>query len=124
MYRYTRDHVWILLENGRARIGLSDFAQKELGDMAYIELPEVGRTVSRGDALCSIDSLKSASEIYAPVSGTVIETNQALAAETGCALVNSDPLGAGWIAVIQVSDASEIDGLLSESQYADYVRGN
>ena len=124
MYRYTRDHVWVLSENGRARIGLSDFAQKELGDVAYIELPEVGRAVSRGDALCSIDSLKSASEIYAPVSGTVIETNRALAAEAGCALVNSDPLGAGWIAVIQLSDASEIDGLLSEPQYADYVRGD
>jgi glycine cleavage system H protein len=124
MYRYTRDHVWVLSENGRARIGLSDFAQKELGDVAYIELPEVGRAVSRGDALCSIDSLKSASEIYAPVSGTVIETNNALAVEAGCALVNSDPLGAGWIAVIQMSDASEIDGLLSESQYADYVRGD
>lgn len=121
MYRYTRDHVWVREEGGTARIGISDFAQRELGDVAYIELPEAGRNISRGDVLCSIDSLKSASEIFSPISGTVIEVNRALAVE--CAPVNTDPLGKGWIALIRPSDASELDLLITESQYAEYVRG-
>ncbi len=122
MYRYSRDHVWVLAEGRNARIGLSDFAQRELGDVAYVELPEKGRVLSRGETLCSLDSLKSASEIYAPVSGTVREVNAALSGDGG-SLVNTDPLGRGWIAILELSDPRELDALLSEQQYKEYIRG-
>ncbi len=121
MYRYSRDHVWVLVSGGRARVGLSAFAQSELGDIAYVERPAVGASVARGEVVCTVDSLKSFSEIYAPVSGTVVEANPLLRSEEGCALINSDPLGAGWIFVLELADPSELGLLLSEEQYASYI---
>jgi glycine cleavage system H protein len=123
LYRYTRDHAWVLVEGQRALVGLSAFAQEELGEIAYVELPPVGKGVSRGEAVCTVDSLKSSSEIYAPLSGTVVEVNPALASEEGSALVNMDPLGAGWIFCLEMSNPAELDGLLSETEYRSYVDG-
>ena len=123
MLGYTREHTWVLLEDGRARVGISDFAQRELGDITYVELPPKGRRVERGDVACTVDSLKSSSEIYAPVSGMVVDVNDALAVEEQCGLVNSDPLGAGWLFALEVSDARELELLLPEQEYLAYVEG-
>ena len=123
MRLYTKDHTWVLAEGARARVGISDFAQAELGDIAYVELPVVGGRVSRGEVACTVDSLKSSSEIYSPVSGTVVESNAVLSSEKNCALVNSDPLGKGWLFVIEMSEPGELDGLLPEPEYRKYVEG-
>jgi glycine cleavage system H protein len=121
MRMYTKDHTWVLAEGARARVGISDFAQSELGEIAYVELPATGRRVARGEVACTVDSLKSSSEIYAPVSGTVVESNPAVAAEEGCALVNRDPLGRGWLFVIEMSEPGELDELLPEAEYARFI---
>ncbi len=123
MRLYSRDHAWVLTEGGRARVGISDFAQAELGDIAYVELPAAGLRVRRGDVACTVDSLTSSSEIYAPVSGTVVEANALLSAEENCRLVNSDPLGEGWLFVIEMSEPGELDSLLPEADYERLVRG-
>ena len=120
-YLYSTDHEWVLEQDGRAKVGISDFAQSELGDISFVELPEVGRQVNRGEAVCSIDSLKSTSEIYAPVSGTILEVNESLADEQACAIVNSDPLGQGWLFVIEMNHPKEIEELLACSEYEHYL---
>ncbi len=120
-YLYTKDHEWALREGNRVRVGISDFAQSELGDIAYVELPEIGTMVKMGDAVCSIDSLKSSSEIYAPVSGKIVEVNEKLRNEENCEIINSDPLGEGWIFVIEMSDPSELDELMSEDEYKKMI---
>jgi glycine cleavage system H protein len=120
---YTKDHTWVLADGLRARVGISDFAQSELGEIAYVELPERGRRVTRGEVACTVDSLKSSSEIYAPVTGTIVDANALLAAEENCRLVNSDPLGEGWLFVVEMSEPTELDGLLSEQAYERFVRG-
>jgi glycine cleavage system H protein len=120
---YSRDHVWVSLRGARARVGISDYAQRELGDIAYVQLPEEGRRLARGEAACTIESLKSSSEVYAPLSGTVIGANDALSAEENCGLVNRDPLGEGWLFELEASDRGEIDALLTDEQYAAYLRG-
>jgi glycine cleavage system H protein len=124
MYLYTKDHAWVLVMGNIARVGLSDFAQKELGEIAYVELPEVGKKVLRGDVVCAVDSLKSSSEIYAPVSGTVREVNKNLSEEGGRGLINKDPLGEGWIFSLEMSDPSECNLLLSDKDYRSYIQGN
>ena len=123
MLLYTRDHTWVRAEGNRVTIGVSDFAQQELGEIAYVELPATGTRVARGDVTCTVDSLKSSSEIYAPVSGTVAEVNSVLASEEGCALINKDPLGNGWLFVLEMSDPAELQGLLAEKDYTAYIRG-
>ena len=100
---YSKDHEWVYPENNRARVGLSDFAQSELGEIAFVELPKIGKEFKKGEPVCSIDSLKSSSEIYAPVSGKIVEVNKILEVGQNCAIVNSDPLGEGWIFVIELS---------------------
>ncbi len=120
---YTRDHTWVLAEGNQAKVGISDFAQSELGEIAYVELPAVGRRVQRGEVACTVDSLKSSSEIYSPVSGTVVAANAVLFAEEKCTLVNSDPLGDGWLFVIEMSDPGDLGLMLSESEYETYVKG-
>ena len=124
MYRYTKDHVWVLAEGTRARIGISDFAQKELGDVAYVALPRAGQALKRGEAACTVDSLKSSSEIYAPLSGTVVESNSALQRGDGARAINADPLGEGWLFALELADPSELELLLSETEYARYIEGN
>jgi glycine cleavage system H protein len=123
MRKYTRDHTWVLADGARARVGISDFAQQELGDIAYVELPRAGQRIARGETACTVDSLKSSSEIYAPVSGTVAEVNASLAEEENCATVNRDPLGEGWLFVLEMSDPAELDQLLSEEEYTSYLQG-
>jgi glycine cleavage system H protein len=121
---YSRDHAWVLADGTRARVGISDFAQRELGDVAYVELPEVGRRVERGDVACTVDSLKSSSEIYSPLTGTVAAVNTALGSEEGCRLVNDDPLGEGWLFDVELSDPRELGELISEERYAAFVKGS
>jgi len=120
---YTKDHAWVVAEGNQARVGISDFAQSELGEIAYVELPAVGRRVQRGEVACTVDSLKSSSEIYSPVSGTVIAANPALSTEEKCTLVNTDPLGEGWLFVIEMSDPGDLGLMLSEAEYETYVKG-
>jgi glycine cleavage system H protein len=119
--RYSRDHAWARAEGPIVRVGLSPFAQAELGDVAWVALPIVGRHVCRGEPACSIESLKSAGEVYAPVSGTVAEVNAGLADERGGALVNRDPLGAGWLFALRPDDPAEIETLMSAEEYGRWV---
>jgi glycine cleavage system H protein len=123
MLFYTKDHTWVLTEGSRAKVGISDFAQRELGDIAYVELPAPGRRLERGEVACTVDSLKSSSEIYAPVSGTVAQVNAVLASEESCALINKDPLGEGWLIVLEMNDPDELQNLLTEKEYEAYVQG-
>lgn len=119
--RYSRDHGWVRREGSRARVGLSDFAQQELGEMAFVELPPLGKVVRAGQPVCAVDSLKSTSEVYAPVSGTIVAVNGKLTPEGGVRLVNSDPLGEGWLFVLELSEPAELDSLMSLEQYVSYV---
>jgi glycine cleavage system H protein len=123
MRMYTRDHTWVVVTGGRARIGISDFAQKELGEIAYVELPKPGRRLERGEVGCTVDSMKTSSEIYSPVTGRVVEVNSVVAAEENCGLINSDPLGDGWLFELELEDASELDSLLAEGDYLAFVQG-
>ena len=119
--RYSSDHEWVKAEGDLVRIGITDYAQDALGDVVYVQLPEAGAVVAAGDAFGEVESTKSVSEIYAPVAGTVVQVNTTLddAPET----VNSAPSGDGWIAVIQVADASALDGLLDAAAYAALTEG-
>ncbi len=118
---FSRDHAWVRIEGSRAVVGISEFARTELGEVSYVELPPAGRRVARGEVVCSIDSLKSASDIYAPLSGTVAEANSRLAGEAGCALVNDDPQGEGWLFALDLADPSELGELLDPEGYRRYL---
>jgi len=117
--KYSKDHVWAIREGEHVRIGLSDFAQQELGELAYIELPDVGVSVTKSSVLCSLDSLKAASDVYSPVTGTVSSVNTAVLEEAN--LVNADPLGKGWLCEIVLENPNELDELLSEQDYFKYI---
>ena len=119
--RYSTDHEWIRLEDGRARIGITDYAQDALGDVVFVQVPEVGSTVAAGDTFGEVESTKSVSEIYAPIAGTVVEVNPEL--EASPELVNSDPYAAGWIAVIEPADASDAGSLLDAAGYRELTEG-
>src|SRR6266851_1107302 len=110
-YRYTKEHEWVLAEGGVGTVGITFHAQKELGDIVYVELPKVGTLVEQGKSFAVVESVKAASEIYAPVSGEVVAANETLTSTPE--LLNSDPHGDGWIAKIKLSVPQEIDGLLS-----------
>ncbi|MGK2285939.1 glycine cleavage system protein GcvH [Pedomonas sp. V897] len=116
---FTKDHEWVRVEGDTGTVGITDYAQGQLGDVVYVELPEIGRTVSQGDELAVVESVKAASEVYAPVSGEVVEVNDALNGEPG--LVNSGAEGEGWFARVRLSDAAELDALMTEAAYKDYV---
>lgn len=122
--RYDADHAWIRIAGREATVGLSDFAQKELGEIAYVELPEPGRAVRLGEAVGAVDSMKSTSELYAPLSGTVVRVNAALREGAGCRAVNRDPLGEGWLYVLEISDPGELPGLLDPEGYARLLAGS
>ncbi len=113
--RYAENHEWVRSDGSAVRMGISDYAQDALGDIVFVELPEVGRVVSAGEAFAEVESTKSVSDVYAPVSGTVIEVNAAL--EDAPELVNSDPYGEGWFVVIEASDLSELDKLMDVAAY-------
>lgn len=114
--KYTKSHEWVKLEGDVATIGISDHAQSELGDVVFVELPEAGRALKSGETFGSVESVKTVSDVYAPVSGEVVESNGGLGAQSE--LVNSDPYGEGWLIKIKVEDASAVDGLLSAEAYS------
>ena len=119
--KYTKDHEWIKVEGDVATVGISDYAQKQLGDVVFVELPEVGRDVSSGDELAVVESVKAASEVYAPVSGEVTEINEDL--EGAPETVNAAPTGGGWFVKMTLSDADELDALMDEAAYSEYCEG-
>jgi glycine cleavage system H protein len=119
--RYSNDHEWVRLEDGRVRIGITDYAQDALGDVVFIDLPEVGRTVEAGEAIGEVESTKSVSDIYAPVAGTIQEVNAELADSPE--RLNDDPYGEGWIVVVEPSDLAAVDGLLDAAGYRALIEG-
>jgi glycine cleavage system H protein len=118
--RYTKEHEWARDEgNGRVRVGITDFAQDALGDVVYVDVPEVGTSVTANQAFSEVESTKSVSDVYAPVSGSVIERNAAL--EERPELVNEHPYGDGWIVALAMTDAAELDGLMDAAAYRSLV---
>jgi glycine cleavage system H protein len=119
--KYTKDHEWIRMEGDIAVVGITDFAQTQLGDVVYVELPEVGRSVEKGKEAAVVESVKAASEVFAPVSGQVIAINEALTGEPG--RVNSDPMGAGWFMKLRIANAKELGDLMDDAAYKSFVEG-
>ena len=117
--RYSPEHDWISVEGDIGTVGISNFAQGQLGDVVFVELPQQGRQLSKGDEAAVVESVKAASEVYAPVSGEVVEVNGAL--EDDSALVNSDPTGKGWFFRIRIADPSELDGLMDAATYEAFA---
>ena len=114
--RYSKEHEWVRVENGRASIGITSFAADELGDIVFIELPEPGSALSQFGTFGVVESVKAVSDLYAPVSGTVVEVNDVLRERPE--LLNSDPFGEGWIASVELSDPGELDTLMDAEAYA------
>jgi glycine cleavage system H protein len=119
--RYSKEHEWVRLDGDVATVGISDFAQDQLGDVVFVELPEVGKAVTAGAEAAVVESVKAASEVYAPVSGEVVAVNDALG--TRPELVNSDPTGEGWFMKIRIGDTAELDALMDEAAYAAFAAG-
>lgn len=119
--RYSRDHEWVAVDGNRVKVGITDYAQDALGDVVYVQVPTVGAAVKAGDSFGEVESTKSVSDVYAPVSGTVVAVNATLAdaPET----LNSDPYGAGWLCEIECSDLMEIDALLDAGAYEGLIEG-
>jgi glycine cleavage system H protein len=117
--RYTKEHEWVGLEGEIATVGITDHAQQELGDIVYVELPKLGARVGQGSTLGSVESVKAVSDIFSPVSGEVVEVNQALAEAPET--VNRDPHGAAWLVKIRVSAPGEMDGLLTAEEYESHI---
>ena len=120
--RYSREHEWVSVEDGDSGIiGITDFAQNELGDVVYVEAPEVGEKISKDDPFGAVESVKAVSDLYAPVSGTVTEVNDALPDTPE--LINEDPYGEGWIIKVTLSDPGELDDLMTPEEYTEYCEG-
>ena len=119
--RYTKEHEWVKVDGDRARVGITDYAQNQLGDVVYLELPEVGRVLKAGETFGTVESVKAVSELYAPVSGEVVEVNSPLVANPES--INTDPHGAGWMIVIKPSDAGSVGRLLEAKAYQALVEG-
>ncbi len=116
---YTEDHEWIVVNGDIATVGITDYAQSQLGDVVYVELPDAGKTLAKGDEAAVVESVKAASEVYAPLDGEIVEANTALADEPG--KVNEDPTGAAWFVKIKLSDPSQLEDLMDEAAYKAYV---
>ena len=119
--RFTKEHEWIRMEGDLAVIGITDYAQQQLGDIVYVELPAVGKKLKKGDEAAVVESVKAASEVYAPVAGEVAAVNDGLGANP--ALVNASPAGDGWFLKLRGTDAAEINGLMDEAAYKKYLAG-
>jgi len=120
--KYTEDHEWIRLEeDGTATTGITDYAQEQLGDIVYVELPEVGRELGKNDEVAVVESVKAAGEIKMPLTGTVLSINESLADEPE--IVNADPDGDGWLMKISINNSEEIDTLMDENAYNEYLTG-
>jgi glycine cleavage system H protein len=118
--KYSQEHEWISVEGDLGTIGITPYAQEQLGDVVFVELPQAGRKVAKGEACAVVESVKAASDIYAPVSGQVTEANPALADTPGD--VNAEPMGKGWFFRLKLSNKSELDGLMDEAAYAAFVK--
>jgi len=119
--KYSKDHEWVRIDGAAAVVGISDYAQTQLGDVVYVEVPEVGRKLEQGKEAAVVESVKAASEVYAPISGEVTAVNAELAGEPG--RVNADPMGEGWFFKMTVAKPKELDALMDEAQYKTYVEG-
>ena len=117
--RYTRDHEWIRLDGDVATIGITDYAQEQLGDIVFVELPEIGKKLDKGAEAAVVESVKAASEVFAPVSGEVVEVNGALSDQPGA--VNEDPEGNGWFMRMRVADKASVDGLMDAAAYKAFL---
>ena len=120
--RYTKDHEWVELSGDVATVGISAYAAEQLGDVVYAELPAVGKSFKQGVDMAVVESAKTASDVYAPVSGEIVEANGEIAGENW-QIINDAPQASGWFVKLKVSDKSELDGLMDEAAYADYVKG-
>ncbi|MBO0345909.1 glycine cleavage system protein GcvH [Roseibium sp. CAU 1637] len=118
---YTKDHEWIAVEGDTATVGVTDYAQSQLGDVVFVELPEVGKTLAQGDEAAVVESVKAASEVYAPIDGDVAEANDALADEP--AKVNEDPEGTAWFIKLTITNKDQLSDLMDEAAYKSYVAG-
>lgn len=118
--RYTREHEWVRLDGDTATIGITAYAAEQLGDVVFVELPDVGRKVKKGEGAAVVESVKAASDVYSPISGEVTETNAALTDNPGG--VNEAPEGGGWFMKLKVADKGEVDGLLDEAAYQDFLK--
>lgn len=122
MSRYfTEEHEWVEVEGSVATVGITEYAQQQLGDVVFVDVPAEGKQFDKGDEAAVVESVKAASDVYSPVSGTIVEGNDVLADEP--ALVNTDPEGDGWFFKLELSDASELEGLMDEGAYKKYVAG-
>ena len=119
--KYTKDHEWVRVDGNVATVGITAYAAEQLGDVVFVELPPVGRTVEKGGDAAVVESVKAASEVYAPISGEVVEVNTALTDEP--AKVNAEPTGAGWFMKLKVKNPGELKELMSEADYQTYVKG-
>jgi glycine cleavage system H protein len=117
---FTREHEWIRIDGDTAVVGISDHAQQALGDIVFAEVPEAGRKLAKGQEAAVVESVKAASDVYAPVSGEVVEGNQAIADEPG--LINRDPEGDGWFFKLRLDDQGELDGLMDDAAYREWVK--
>jgi glycine cleavage system H protein len=117
--RYTKEHEWVRLDGKTATVGISNHAQEQLGDVVFVDLPDIGKTLAKGDEAAVVESVKAASEIYAPMSGEVIEVNEALDGDPG--KVNTDAEGEAWFLKLRVADDSEFDDLMDEVEYKEYL---
>lgn len=118
--KFSKDHEWVKVEGGIATIGITDFAQEQLGDVVFIELPEVGKTLAAHDQAAVVESVKAASEVYTPVGGEVVESNQAIVDEP--AKVNADPMGGAWFFKLKLSNPAELDQLMDEAAYREMTK--
>ncbi|HTC82084.1 MAG TPA: glycine cleavage system protein GcvH [Acidimicrobiia bacterium] len=119
--RYTQEHEWVRVDGTTARVGITDYAQDALGDVVYVDLPQVGAAVAAMASCCEVESTKSVSEIFSPVSGTIAEVNSDLSDRPQ--MINEDPYGKGWIFAVQMSDAAEVDGLMAAAAYRAFLEG-
>jgi glycine cleavage system H protein len=119
--KYTKDHEWVRVEGDTVVVGITDYAQSQLGDVVYVELPEIGRRVQKGKEAAVVESVKAASEVFAPISGEVVAVNADLSGEPG--RINSDPTGEGWFMKLRIANPKEIDELMDEKAYQGFVEG-
>lgn len=121
MLKFSKEHEWVRVEGDIGTVGISDYAQQQLGDVVFVEVPEVGRKVEKGGEIAVVESVKAASDIYAPVGGEVVEANGALADSPGD--VNADPMGKAWFFKLTIANKSDLDDLMDEAAYAEFVKG-
>jgi glycine cleavage system H protein len=122
MLKFTEEHEWLRIEGDTAVVGITDFAQSQLGDLVFVELPKVGAAVKKGDPVAVVESVKVASDVYAPVDGEIVEVNQAVVGEPQ--LVNTDPMGKGWFFKVKLSELAQLDGMKTEAEYQALVSAN